>query len=433
MSLQSRSEMKELSSIERELSILIPWDALKTETDRAYQRLSQKVRMKGFRPGKAPRQVLEQYYRADVEQEVLNNLLEKSYKDAVAFHAIEPLSQPAIETDSKFSSGNDFSYKAKVEVRPLITLTKWKGLEVSVPKNVIGDKQVQAKLDALLESHTTIVPVTDRQDVLQGDLVECKISAAVDGNHVKSLSSLSKTIEVGSGKFFPEVEQALVGKKVGDHFEVKTTISSDYKDENLREKEVVFSLSVESLRTKQVPALDDDFAKDVSEEFETLEALKASIVKSLEEEKVRQDEDNKEEAVLSALIESNPFDVPSSLVDFQAENMAMNFFKHLPRQEAKKLWQQMGAQFKTELRPKALRVVQASLLLEAIAAEQNIHASEEALTQEFEKEATRLKVSVSELRSRYKPENIADMKHRLAHEGALKKVLESAHVKSIEG
>ena len=221
MPLSVQSEIKQLSSVERELSILIPGSEVAKELDRAYRELSMKVKLKGFRPGKAPRYVLEQYYKQDTEQKVLERIVGLSFKEAVKTHALEPVDNPKIQAAGELIPGMDFRFSAKVEVKPVVEIKQWQGLELKRTKHSASDNDVNGQLEQLRERQAKVVPVEDRDTVQQGDLAETNWSGTVDGEHVKGLSGLSYVVEIGGGVFpFKEAEQALVGKKVGDSFHV---------------------------------------------------------------------------------------------------------------------------------------------------------------------------------------------------------------------
>lgn len=366
------SEMKELSSIERELSIVISSDAVNIETNKAYQRLGQKVRLKGFRQGKAPRQLLEQHYKADVERDVLDKLLKNSYKEALSTHGLEPVATPHIESPENFSFGRSFSFKAVVEVKPQVKVKKWKDLKLSITAIKVGDAEVDSTLESLRQQHSTISPVTDRDTIEQGDLVVCQYSGMVDGQHEKSLSNMNQTITVGSGHFFPEIEQALVGHKVGDSVSVDVAIPPSFKQESLREKTAHMQVAVNSIKTRILPALDDDFAKDIADEYQTLGDLRAAILKSLETQKVEQEKIATLNGVVDALIEANPIELPPSLIKQQAEYDAYTTIAKFAPKKAKELFSAYGAELAKERMPDATKTVHISLICEAIAAEQNI-------------------------------------------------------------
>lgn len=432
MATMSKSEIKELSSVERELSIVILGDGIKSEMDRAYQRLSGQVKLKGFRQGKVPRPLLEQYYKADVEKDVLNRLLTKSYQEAIQTHAIIPVADPQIKADQPFLPGTDFAYSAKVEIRPSVVLKAYEGLTLSVPNFSITDADIDAQLERLRDAHATIAQVTDRDSIVQGDLVECSYSGTVDGAHSKALSRMNHTIEVGSGTFFAQVEQALIGKKVGDKIDVTLTVPESFENEALHGKEAHLSVVVSAIRCKQKPALDDEFAKDVSDQFNTLADLRAAISTNLDAQRVMREGEAKREAAIAALIQQNPFDVPPSLIQRQAEQQAMQPLMYMAKEQAQSIWQEHGARLTEEARPQALKTIQATFICDAIAQAQNIEVSQSEVDAELAAEAKRANVTVQKMRSYYKADDLDGLRRRLAAGKALASVIEKAQIKVMD-
>ncbi len=427
-----KSEVKELSAVECELSVMIPHSTIQLEMDKAYQRLAQQVRIKGFRQGKAPRHILEQYYRGDVEKDVLNKLLKTSYAYAINTHVLDPVAEPNIEVITPFDSKCDFSYKATVEVKPQIEVKKWQGLVVEAPIFLITDALVARELESLQERQSTILPITDRTHIAQGDLVDCNYSGTVDGSHVKSLSKMGQSIEVGSGKFFKEAEQALIQKEVGEKVEVEITFPDNFPEENFRNKTALLSIAIEGIKTRKKPALDDEFAKDVSDRFETLEDLKTAIIASLTTQKIQNEEIEKRNAAVLALLENNAFEVPKSLIERQAVFSASRVLAQMPKKQAEQIWQKIGQQLIEEAKPQALKTVQASLLCEAIAKMQNIVVSPEDIEAELEKEAQSMNVTKQRLKSHYQADDFEQLRYRLSNEKALDVVLAHAQIKSVE-
>ncbi|MDA0712437.1 MAG: trigger factor [bacterium] len=427
-----KSQIKELSTVQRELSVVIPHEFVKVELDQAYNKLAKKVNLKGFRKGKAPRNVLEQYYKPDIEKEVLNKVLSLSYADAIEKHLLSPVSEPNIEALSQFAVGEDFSYKATVEIKPDIKLQKWSGLKIETPILTLSDDLVDLELGKLQERHSTVTPVTDRKEIETDDLVDCNIEASLNGEAVAALSGTNKTITIGSGAFIAEVEKALVGQTIGAEIVTKAEIPESFSDENLRGKTIDFKITPNTIKTRLKPALDDEFAKDVSDQFETLAALKEAITKSFAHNKEQQEDSEKKHAVIQALIDNNPFEAPNSLVEKQAEYTASKLLAQMPQKQAEQIWQKIGEQLIQEAKPNALKTVKASLICEAIVKDQNIVISEEELNNEINNEAARLNVTVKQLQAHYKEDGINNLKYRLANEKALDRVIENAQITTIE-
>jgi trigger factor len=430
MALSIQSEMKNLSPVERELSIVIPGTEVAKELDRAYRELGGKVRIKGFRQGKVPRYVLEQYYKQDTEQQVLERIVSRSFQEAVKTHSIEPVANPQIQTAGELIPGMDFRYSAKVEVKPVIEIKGWKGLELKKTVYTVSDADVQKELDMMRERQAKVVPVEDRDTVKQGDLVETNWSGTVDGEHVKGLSGISYVIEVGAGVFpYKEAEQALVGKKVKDNFTVDVKLPDDFRVEAVRGKTATLTINVLGIKAKTLPALDDEFAKDVSDEFETLQALKDSIKRELDKAAEQRTQAEARDAAITALIEKNPFDVPASLIDRQAEQIAADRLQRLPQQQAEMIWQAQGQRLKEDAKPMATRSVRVSLILEELVKQENIQITDADIDAHFEKLAADVGSDVKTVRKVYaKGRRLDELKFQLSTNRMLDRVIETATV-----
>lgn len=422
-----RSEIKELSSVERELSIVIPHETVVRETDKAYQRLSQQVKLKGFRQGKVPRSVLEQFYKTDVEQDVTERVVNLGYQEAIVFHNIDPVAEPTLENLSSVKTPSDFSFTAKVQIKPVIHAPVWKELNVTAHTHVLDASLVDVELERLRDQHSTLVPVSDRTTIMQGDVVDCNIKATLDQQPVAELSG-DKTLEIGSAGFLAEVEQALVGQSVGTTTPISVTLPDTYKTESLRGQTVSFEVTANTLKTRQKPALDDDFAKDLGEQFETLEAVKAAILESLQKEKEQKDIRHREEAVIDALLANNSFEVPSKWVNKQAEYTAANMLSQFDKEQAARIWKSIGKSLVEEGMPRAERSVRISLLLNTIASENNLTVTEDDVEAELDKEAARYNVSKSRVRAHYKKEELEMLKERILFDKALQMVVSLASI-----
>lgn len=429
MTLETRAQVKEISPVERELSIVIPGDQVAKELDKAYRQLSQKVKLKGFRQGKVPRYVLEQYYKDQTEADVMERIVGASYREAIESNKLQPVAPPDIQAQQELIAGMDFSYQARVEVKPVIELKKYKELPLKKRTFSVADESVQRELDAIRERFVKVVPVEDRDTIQQGDLVQCNWSGTVDGEHVKGLGGVSYVVEVGAGRFYPEAEQAFVGKKLGESFDVEITVPDDFRVESARGKKAVLSIRPEQIKAKHMPALDDELAKDVSDDFETLEDLKKHIKDTLEKQAETRTKNDVRENAIAALIEANPFDVPNALVERHAEQLAADSLGRLPQEQAQRIWASQRQRLMEDARPRALTQVRAGLLLEAITEKEDLTVSEEDVDNHLKKLSEEAGQPLKTLKNLYKSGRRRDeLKDRLATEKALDVILSSAHI-----
>ena len=430
MALSITSEMKQLSSVERELSIVVPGAEVARELDRAYRELSQKVRIKGFRQGKVPRYVLEQYYKADTEQQVLERILGESFRAAVTQHALEPVANPQIQGAGELIAGMDFRYAAKVEVKPAIEIQQWKGLPLKKTRYEVTDADVARELEKLRERQAKVAPVEGREVVQQGDLVETNWSATVEGEPVKGLSGLSTIIAIGAGSFpYKEAEQALVGRAIGESVQADSRIPDDFRVEAARGKTAVFTLKILGLKHKTLPALDDEFAKDVSDEFETLAQLQEQVKGQLERLAEQKTSAETRDGAVAALIEKNPFELPNALIERQAEQIAAERLSRLPEKQAEMIWQAQGARLKEDAKPLATRQVRASLLLQELAKREGVVITDAEIEAHFEKIAADMGSDVQTVRKVYtKNRRLDELRFQLSTGRMLDRVIEEAVV-----
>jgi trigger factor len=429
VALSIKSDVKETSPVERELTVAVAGDAVAKELDKAYRKLAQKVRLKGYRPGKVPRYVLEQYYKADTEQGVLEKILNDSFRQAIADNALQPVADPAIKAAGELLPGVDYTYTATVEIKPEIEIKAYKGLKLEKTIYTVKDDAIDAQIQAMRERQVEVTPVEDRDTVQQGDLVEANFSGAIDGEAVRGLGGVSYVIEVGGGRFYPEAEQALVGKKLGEQFDVDVAIPDDHRVEAARGKTATLSIKPSEIKVKVLPALDDDFAQDISDDYKTVDDLKAGIKKDLEDQAERRSKQELHNKAIDALIEANPFEVPKSLVERQAQQMAAESLQQVPQQLAERLWASQGEKLTEEARPRALRSVRGGLLIEKLIEVEGIEVSDEEMEQKFSEIAVSVGQSKKQVKQLYQRQNaVGDLEHQLASEKLLARVVEAADI-----
>ena len=433
MAIEIRSDIKETSKVERELSITVPGDQVAKELDRAYRRLSKKVRIKGFRAGKVPRYVLEQYYKPQTEQEVLEDIVGKSYEEAVKSHELSPVAPPAINAPPQLIPGMDYAYSATGAIKPEVTLAKTEGLKAERTTYIVNDKCVDVEIETLKQQQVKVVPVEDRDVVQQGDLAELNWSATLDGEPVKGMSGTSYVVEVGSGRFFDEAEQALVGKKLNESFECKVTLPDTYQVESLREKTVTLMIYPVELKVNIYPTVDDDFAQDVSDEYETLADLRSAIQTNLEKQAKMRTENEAREKILDALIAENSFEVPKALIERQAEQIGAEALSRFPREQAQMIWQANRDRLIQDALPRAERQVRVSLLLEALIKNNDIEVSDGDIESHLETLAERAGQPISTLKRLYKGKEQREMlKDQVVAERAIGLLIEKAEFSDAE-
>lgn len=418
-----------LSPIRRRIRVELPADTVNEEFFRAYESLGKRVRIPGFRPGKAPRSILQGRYGDEVRGQVRSRLVEESLSAIIKENGLSVVSHPEIETDP-LEEGRAFSFSAVVEVKPEIEVNRYRGLEVEKVRLSVGKEQVEQALKRLQESHGQLEPVEDRQVVERGDFVVLDYSGFVDGKPFPGGQAQSYPLDLGSGEALPEFEQAIIGlKKNGEH-RVRVAYPEGHFDPALAGKVVEFSVAVREIKKKIVPPLDDEFAKDHGE-CASLDELRSKVRTRLESEFQEIQTRDLKEQLLTRLIESHPFEVPSAMVEQQLRYL-------WERQQARLRSAQVARaptleQVRKELEPQAERQVRATLLVEKIAEREGITIPEEEVQARIESMARAAGEKGLAVRRVYAREEVrGDLRSQMVFERAVDFLLGHAKVNEKE-
>ncbi|WP_429842878.1 trigger factor [Brevibacillus sp. FIR094] len=356
--------------------------------DQAFKKVVQKVQVPGFRKGKVPRKMFESRFGVEsLYQDALDILLPTAYGQAVREAGIEPVDRPEVDV-TQMEQGKNLIFKATVTVKPEVKLGDYKGLSIEDKDFSVTEESVDAELKRMQERHAELVAVEEGA-AQTGDIAVIDFEGFQDGVAFEGGKAEDYSLELGSGTFIAGFEEQLAGLNIGDEKEITVTFPEEYHSPNLAGKEAVFQVKLNSLKRKNLPALDDEFAKDVSE-FDTLEELKADTKKKLEE-KTAQEKDQyvREQLVLKAA-ESAEIDLPAVMVEHELDQMVNEFGQRLQYQGMTlELYYQFSgmdeSQLRDQLRADATSRVRTSLTLEAIGKAENIEATEEDVTAELEK------------------------------------------------
>lgn len=369
-----------------ELTFKIDLDKIKEGLDKAFDKNKKDIKVPGFRKGKVSRQVFNQMYGEEaLYQDALNIMLPEVYAEAVAEAGIDPVGQPNISVES-MEKGKPWVLKADVSVKPDVKLGEYKGVEVPKQNTRVYKKDIDAKLDSMLQSQAELVLV-DRP-AKDGDTVIIDFDGSVDGNHFEGGKANNYSLELGSGSFIPGFEDQLVGHKAGDDVEVKVTFPADYPQKDLAGKEALFETKIHEVKEKQLPKLDDEFAKDVDEDVDTLEALKEKIKTELKEQKEAAAHDTIEnDAIDAAVNNATVKDIPQVMLDEDVERQMDQYLAGIQQQGIPAdMYFKMTGTSKDDLKKQfvagADKRVKTSLVLEAIVKAEKINPSEDDVNAE---------------------------------------------------
>ena len=395
----------------------------------AYNKNKNRINVPGFRKGKAPRIMIEKMYGAGIFfEDAANALIQTEYPKAAEECGLEIVSQPEIDV-VQIEKGKSFIFTAEVAVKPEVTLGEYKGVEVEVSGTEVTEEEVAAELKKEQESNSRTLDVDDRA-VENGDMITLDFEGFVDGTAFEGGKGTDYPLTIGSNSFIPGFEEQLVGAVIGEEKDVNVTFPEKYHAADLAGKPAVFKCTVKKIEVKELPELDDDFAKDVSE-FDTLEEYKADIKKNLEEKKADAAKRAKEDAAVDAAIEKASMEIPDAMIDTQVSNMIEDFARRIQSQglTMEQYLQFTGmtpAALQEQMKPQALKRIQSRLVLEKIAEVENIQISDEKLDEEIAQMAEMYKMEVEKLKEVLGDAEKEQMKKDLAVQEAVTLIAEAA-------
>lgn len=386
------------------LTIDVASDKFDEALDQAFTKVRKQVNVPGFRKGKIPRKIFEQRFGVEsLYQDALDIVLPDAYASAVDEAGIEPVDRPEIDVD-QVEQGKDVIFKATVTVKPEVKLGTYKGLEVEKFDVDVTEEEVQAELDQLREKQADLAVVEDGE-VQEGDTAILDFEGFVDGEPFEGGQAENHSLEIGSGQFIPGFEEQLIGLKSGSEQDVEVTFPEEYHAEDLAGKKAVFKVKLHDIKRKELPELDDDFAKDLEEhEAETIDELKSSVKHKLEHDKEHSKEHHDRDTVVELAAENSSIDIPEAMVGTEADRMLQEFSQRLQSQgmSMDMYYQVTGSDeegMKEQFKEEAEKRVKMNLTLEAIADEEKLEASDEDVEAELDKMAEMYKRSKDEIRN----------------------------------
>lgn len=421
------------SPVERKLTIEVPPERVHRELEKAYVQLGRRVKLKGFRPGHVPRGVLERNFKAEVEREVVETLVSSTFVEAAKEQGVQAVAPPSVSLDGTLAEGQVFKYSATVEVKPVLVPKDYKGLSVTRRVPVVGEADVDAEVVKLQESYAKLLPVEGRDVAEEGDYALIDHEGTIDGMTFDGGKAVDVTVRAAQGKVEEGFLPALVGKKIGETAEFEEPFAADHRNERLRGKLAHMKVALKGLKVKKLAALDDDLARSVGiEGIETLEALRGRIRADLSKREARKAESELKDALLKAALQKNEFEVPPSLVERAIDNMLEGTVERFARMgvDVRQLDLDV-ARLRADLREQALLQVRGSLLLEAVAAAEQVQVTEEDLQAEVARVAEEMGVPLQKALQQMRSKDArAALENRVREEKALALLTQAATIQT---
>ena len=413
------------------LKITVDNNKFEEAVNKAYNKTKGKYNIPGFRKGKAPKVVIEtQYGKGVFYNDAIDMLFPEVYPEAIKELNIDPIDRPDLDIE-EISKDNGLVMVVNVEVKPEFELGAYKGIEISKVDNTVSEEDVEARLNEMVNRNARLTSVEDKA-LENGDTAVIDFEGFKNGVAFEGGKGENYNLVIGSNTFIPGFEDQLVGKKAGEEVEVNVTFPEAYHAENLAGKPVVFNVKVNDVKVKEVPALDDEFAKDTTE-FETLAELRADVKAKLEEQAKNAADAEMRNASVEKVSANTEVEVPEAMVQHQIDNMLMELNYQLQYQglNLEQLLQMTGRgldELREERRADAERLVKSSLVLEAIAEKENVEANDADVDDELEKMAAMYNMEVEKIKSSLRETDIEDIKGQIKIRKTLDLLVENATI-----
>ncbi|UCE87342.1 MAG: trigger factor [Deltaproteobacteria bacterium] len=425
-----RVQVTEASEVVRTLEIEVDSRRVDAAYERAYRELAKRSRVRGFRPGRAPRAVLERLYGAGVAEEVERILVGETLGEAIEQSGLAVVSEPQIEAKPPVA-GSAFQYTAQVEVKPQIRLGELRGLPGRRPVVEVRDEDVEGELENLRQRHAQLLEEPESVAVAEGHVVHVDFVGRIDGQPFQGGSGRDVPVEIGSGRFLPGFEEQLLGAVADSDREVRVRFPEDDPNPALQGKEAVFAVHVVTIKRREVPDLDDEFAKDLGA-FDSLAALRERVRADLQRMRERAARAQLHRSLVDALLERHDFAVPPGLVERRLQSRLAMAHEQLQGSAPDAAIQAELARWREEWRPQAEREVREALLLAAVIEKEGLEVGDADVEERLETLAAERGVTVDRLRSAYARGDLsAALRSQIAEERALDFLAREAEIEEI--
>lgn len=411
------------------LTVEVAADRFEEAVQKAYLKNRGQISVPGFRKGRVPRKLIEKSYGEGVFwEDAANGLIPEAYDEAVKESGLEVMSRPDVDV-TQIEAGKDFIFTAEVAVKPEVTLGDYKGLEVEVEKAEVTEEDLKVELDKVLEQNSRLVDVTDRP-IADGDNVSLDFEGFVNDEPFEGGQGENYDLIIGSGSFIDTFEEQLVGTSIGDHVSVNVNFPEDYHAENLKGQPARFEVDIKAIKVKELPALDDEFAQDVSE-FDSLDAYKADLEKTILDRKESAANQEKQQKVMEAVVANATMDLPAPMVELEAENMTYEFAQRLQSQGMNledyfKYTGQSMDTLKDQMKGQAEERIQSRLVLEAVAAAESLEVSDEDYEAEIARMSELYNMEVDQLKATIGEEEVDSIKQDMVNQKAVDLIVDAA-------
>jgi trigger factor len=427
--------VEDQSSVKKILHIEVPQADVARELNDAYQQLKKTAKIKGFRPGKAPRSVLERMYGKDVNADVTGKLIQSAFMDALKETELNIVGSPKVDPPD-LDAQNPYCFDAEVEIKPEISDIEYEGLELTRTNHKASDEELDLQLKMLRKNMAKSETISDDRPAESGDVVLIDYEGLKDG---KPFEPTKKTdnfmVKIGDGQVIKDLDDGLIGMKSGDEKEIEATFPKDYFKKELVGEQVTFHVKLNEIREEILPELDDDFAKGISDQFDSLDALKEKIRENLQAGYTKRIEQELNEQIFTQLIEKTEFEVPATLVDAELDHIIKDAERSFEQSNQK--FEDVGLTRESlmeKYRPTAEKQVRRHLILSKLVDQESLELSDDELEKGFQEMADTYQQPVEHLKGYYNQnkEGLAFFKHTLLEKKALNLIIDKGRITDVE-
>jgi trigger factor len=421
-----QSQVETLSPVLVQLKIEVPWQKVNEDLETAYRTAQRKARIRGFRPGKVPRDVVKSVLGKSIRSEVTAELIRQGIGQAVEQHALDPVAYQDLSPAS-ITDGEALTFTAKLEVRPKIDSVDSTGIEVESAKVGIAESAIDSEIERMRDQAAELTTPEPSRPAQAQDVLTFDLSVSIDGENQSTMGGADRRAELGKGNLLPELEVGLTGVEVGSKQDISVTFPANYGYEELRGKTAVFHTEIKNLQAKVLPAVDDEFAKDLGET--TLEDLRKSIRTRLESGAQERSLALVREAVVEKLIDKNPIPVPPSMIEQEARALLEQYVRiQYMLGQTVNVTEEMQENFKQ----RAERKVRAGLLFGAIAKAESIGVTEADLEAKLREVAERTGKHIAKVRAEHQGEQMRNLELQVLEKKLLEYLVSRATIKEVE-
>jgi trigger factor len=424
--------VEDVSSLTKTLKIVVPEDIVSKKIENAYKELKAEVSIKGFRKGKVPRKVLEKGYGEKIKMEVGEKLVQDTYFDALEKTDCKPVVHPEIKSH-KFADDGTFVYEAEIDVKPQFALGQYKAIEVEMPEIVVTDEAVDAEIESLRKELAPLRNVDDR-GIKANDLVVVDFQGFdANGEPIKHVNAENYSVEVGSGRNGKDFENACLGLKIGEEASRAVEFPPSFPNPVLAGKKVEFKIKVKEVKERVLADVNDEFAQDVGEEFETLDSLKVHVRKKIEKQRIDAQVGDLTDKIMLKILEKYDFEVPNKLVAFEVNEQIKQLENHLQKQGLTLESAGMNQEkLVNDYKDAAVKRVRGDFILKKIAETEDIKLSDEDISKGFERIAVQYGMAVDEVKKYFRSRNeLLPFMNELLSEKILEFLRENAVIKKV--